>query len=276
MRKVLILVAIALTVAQTPRPEFDAASVKVNAARDGLTRIATLPNRLSAVNATLHMLVRYAFNVPDYRLSGGPNWMDTDRFDVEGAAGRTAEFDEVRAMTRTLLEDRFLLRSHVEQRDQPIFVLTVARRDGKLGDQLSPAGAECKPVTPLLGPQPPPPPPPPGVAPRVPGCPSLFGLGGISARKIPMSLLISNLSSYLNRHIVDRTNLTGMFDLDLRWTPDQLPQGPPGAPVRIMPFDPNGPSLSTALQEQLGLKFESERGAVDVVVIDSVEKPKSD
>jgi len=104
----------------------------------------------------------------------------------------------------------------------------------------------------------------------------LFGLGGISARKIPMSLLISNLSSYLNRHIVDRTNLTGMFDLDLRWTPDQLPQGPPGAPVRIMPFDPNGPSLSTALQEQLGLKFESERGAVDVVVIDSVEKPKSD
>ena len=272
-----MLMAAALTAAQAARPEFDAASVKVNAAHDGPSRVATFPNRLSAVNATLHMLVRYAFNVPDYRLSGGPNWMDADRFDVEGTAGRTADFDEVRAMTRALLEDRFLLRSHVEQRDQPIFVLTVARRDGKLGDQLSPSSAECKPVTPLLGPQPPPPPPPPGAAPGVPGCPSLFGLGGISARRIPMSLLILQLSSYLNRQIVDRTNLTGMFDLDLRWTPDQLPQAPPGAPpMRIMPFDPNGPSLSTALQEQLGLRFESERGAVDVLVIDSVEKPKSD
>src|SRR5215831_8300307 len=276
MRKALILVTAALAAAQAPRPAFDAASVKVNVAHDGPSRVATFPNRLSAVNATLHMLVRYAFNVPDYRLSGGPSWMDADRFDVEGTAGRTAEFDEVRAMTRTLLEDRFLLRSHVEQRDQPIFVLTVARRDGKLGDQLSPAGAECKRVTPPPGAPPPPPPPPPGAAPNVPGCPSMFGLGGISARRIPMSLLIANLSTYLNRHIVDRTNLSGMFDLDLRWAPDQLPQGPPGMPVRIMPFDPNGPSLSTALQEQLGLKFESERGAVDVLVLDSVEKPKSD
>ena len=265
-----------MTAAQAPRPAFDAASVKVNGAHDGPSRVATFPNRLSAVNATLRVLVRYAFNVPDYRLSGGPNWMDADRFDVEGAAGRTAEFDEVRAMTRTLLEDRFSLRSHVEQRDQPIFVLTVARRDGKLGDQLSPAGAECKPVTRPTGAPPPPPPPPPGTGPSVPGCPSMFGLGGISARRIPMSLLISSLSSYLNRHIVERTNLTGMFDLDLRWTPDQLPQGSAGAPVRIMPFDPNGPSLSTALQEQLGLRVESERGRVDVLVIDSVEKPTTD
>jgi uncharacterized protein (TIGR03435 family) len=275
VRKVL-LIAAALTAAQASRPAFDAASVKVNAVRDGPSRVATFPSRVSAVNATLHMLVRYAFNVQDYRLSGGPNWMDADRFDIEGTAGRTAEFDEVRAMTRTLLEDRFSLRSHVEQRDQPVFVLTVARRDGKLGDQLSPAGADCKPVTRPTGAPPPPPPPPPGTGPGVPGCPSMFGLGGISARRIPMSLLILSLSSYVNRHIVDRTNLTGMFDLDLRWTPDALPQGPPGAPVRIMPFDPNGPSLSTALQEQLGLRFESERGRVDVLVIDSVEKPTSD
>src|SRR5215472_15428109 len=166
MRRLFIILTSLLAAGQTPRLAFDAASVKINAAHDGPSRVATFPNRLSAVNATLHMLVRYAFNVPDYRLSGGPSWMDADRFDVEGTAGRTAEFDEVRAMTRTLLEDRFLLRSHVEQRDQPIFVLTLARRDGKLGDQLSPAGAECRPVTPLLGPQPPPPPPPPGVAPR--------------------------------------------------------------------------------------------------------------
>lgn len=275
MRKLPILLVGLFAAGQAARPAFDAVSVKVNTAKEGLTRVATYPTRLSATNATLRMLVRYAFNVPDYRLSGGPNWMDSDRFDVEGVADHTAEFDELREMARTMLHDRFILRTHVEQRDQPIFLLTIARRDRKLGEQISPAGEECKPVTPPPG-APPPPPPPAGASQRTAGCPSLFGLGGISARKIPMSLLVSNLSSYLNRHIVDQTNLAGVFDIDLRWTPDQLPQGPPGAPVRIMPFDPNGPSLSTALQEQLGLKFESLRGPVDVLVIDAASKPSSD
>jgi uncharacterized protein (TIGR03435 family) len=275
MRKALIVLVSLFAAGQAPRPAFDAVSVKVNPVKDGLTRVATFPTRFSASDATLHLLVRYAFDVPDYRLSGGPTWMDSDRFDIDGAAGRTAELDEIRAMARAMLEDRFMLRTHVERRDQPIFVLTLARRDGKLGDHMSRAGEACKPVTPLLGALPPPPPPA-DTAPRAPGCPSLFGLGGISGRRIPLSLLVLNLSSYLNRHIVDQTNLTGMFDVDLRWTPDELPKGPPGAPVRIMPFDPNGPSLSTALQEQLGLKFESSRGQLDVIVIDGASKPSSD
>jgi len=276
MRKLLVAGASLLTLAQTPRPSFDAASVKVDTAGSGLVRIATLPTRLSAVNVTLHMLVRYAFNVPDYRLSGGPNWMDSDRFDIEGAAGRVAEFDEIRAMTRSVLEDRFKLRSHVEQREQPIFVLTVARRDGRLGDQMIPAGDECKSITPPAGAPPPPPPPPGGVPAGGPRCPSMLGIGAVSGRKLPMSLLVSTLSNYLNRHIVDRTNLTGTFDLDLRWTPDNVNVTPGTAPFPVFPFDPNGPSLSTALQEQLGLKLDSSRGPVDVLVIDSVEKPTAD
>src|SRR5689334_16745387 len=146
--RTLLLVASLMLSAQTPRPGFDAVSVKVNTAKGGPTRVATFPTRFSAVNATLHMLVRYAFNVPEYRLSGGPNWMDTDRFDLEGAAGGTVDFDVVRAMTRTVLEDRFKLRSHIEERDQPIFALTVARRDGKLGDQMTPAGDACKEIKP--------------------------------------------------------------------------------------------------------------------------------
>src|ERR1043166_655179 len=274
--RTLLLVASLMLSAQTPRPGFDAVSVKVNTAKGGPSRVATFPTRFSAVNATLHMLVRYAFNVPDYRLSGGPNWMDSDRFDIEGAAGRTADFEEIRAMTRTVLEDRFKLRSHVEQRDQPIFVLTVARRDGKLGDQMTPAGEECKPITPPAGAPPPPPPPPGGAAAGAPRCPSMRGIGAISGRKLAMPLLVSTLSNYLNRRIVDRTNLTGTFDLDLRWTPDDLSVAPGTAPFPEFPFDPNGPSLATALQEQLGLKFESSRGPVDVLVIDAVEKPSSD
>ena len=104
----------------------------------------------------------------------------------------------------------------------------------------------------------------------------MLGLGAISGRKLPMSLFVSTLANYLNRHIVDRTNLTGTFDLDLRWTPDNLNVAPGTAPFPVFPFDPNGPSLSTALQEQLGLKLDSARGPVDVLVIDAVEKPSAD
>jgi len=275
-RLALPAIALLLSAAQTPRPVFEAASVKFNTGGGGPTRVSTFPSRFSAVNATLHMLVRYAFNVPDYRLSGGPNWMDADRFDIEGAAGRSVDFDDIRAMTRAVLEDRFKLRSHVESREQPILVLSMARRDGKLGEKMMPAGEECKTITPPKG-APPPPPPPPGGAPAAgPRCPSMLGLGAISGRKLPMSLFVSTLSNYVGRQIVDRTNLTGTFDLDLQWTPDNVNVAPGTAPFPVFPFDPNGPSLATALQEQLGLKLEPSRGAVDVLVIDSVEKPSAD
>jgi uncharacterized protein (TIGR03435 family) len=88
------------------------------------------------------------------------------------------------------------------------------------------------------------------------------------------------LSGRVGRVVVDRTGITGSFDLDLTWTPDQIPQGPPGPPPPgappLPPIDPNGPSIFTALQEQLGLKLESTKGPVDVVVIDSVEHPTED
>src|SRR5258706_14752729 len=100
MRRLLIVVCL-FAAAQTPRPAFEAASVKVNTGASGIVRIATFPTRLSAVNATLRTLVRYAFNVPAYRVSGGPTWIDSDRFDIEAARGRTADFAWIRAMKRT-------------------------------------------------------------------------------------------------------------------------------------------------------------------------------
>ena len=83
-----------------------------------------------------------------------------------------------------------------------------------------------------------------------------------------------NLSSFTGRIVLDKTGLTGTFDLDLTWTPDQIPQGPlpPGAP----PIDPNGPSIFTAVQEQLGLKLDSQKGPVEVLVIDRAERPTAD
>jgi len=124
---------------------------------------------------------------------------------------------------------------------------------------------------------PPPPPPPPGGAPRDgTGCPSLLGAGAISGRKLPIERLVATLSPYVTRVIVDRTNLTGLYDLDLLWLPDFVPAiagpGLPPPPVA----DATAPPLFTALQEQLGLKLDSSRGPVEVLVIDGVEKPSAD
>ena len=97
---------------------------------------------------------------------------------------------------------------------------------------------------------------------------------------VSMAQLTTVLSRMVNRTVVDRTAITGNFDVDLTWTPDQIPQGPQGAPPPgappLLPIDPNGPSIFTAVQEQLGLKLESSKGPVNVVVIDRAEQPTED
>ena len=104
------------------------------------------------------------------------------------------------------------------------------------------------------------------------------GPGTMSGGGFPLSQLTATLSQFVQRVVIDRTGLTGNFDLDLTWTPDQIPQGPPGgAPAGVPPpppIDPNGPSIYTALQEQLGLKLDSQKGPVAVFVIDRAERPK--
>jgi uncharacterized protein (TIGR03435 family) len=275
LRAVLALHAVLIAAAaQTPRPSFEVASVKVNRSSSPLVRLATPTGRLSAVNVTLRMLIRNAYQLQDFRMIGGPSWMDADRFDVEATAGASVTFDQVRAMERTLLDDRFHLKAHSETRELPIYVLSLARRDGKLGDQIKPSGAECLPMKPPAG-APPPPPPPAGPTPTgAPLCPSMLMNGNVSGRKLTIARLATTLALFVNREILDRTNLTGEFDLDLRYLPDQVPFVPPGAPP--LPIDTNAPSLFTALQDQLGLKLESSRGPVDVLVIDSADKPTED
>jgi uncharacterized protein (TIGR03435 family) len=272
---VILALTCATAGAQPPRLVFDAASVKPNTSGSGLVRLSIPPGRLSGVNVTLRMLLRSAYGLPDFRMSGGPGWMDADRFDVEATAGGSATLDQIHAMTKSLLEDRFKLKSHIDTREQPIYVLVPARRDGKLGDKIHQSGDECLPMMPLAGAPPAPPPP---AGPAVGGvrqCPSMLALGGISGRQLPIARLVGTLSQYIGREIVDKTNLAGTFDFDLQWTPDQIPGGGRGL-IPVAPFDPNGPSLFTALQEQLGLRLDSSRGPVDVLVIDGVEKPSSD
>jgi uncharacterized protein (TIGR03435 family) len=148
--------------------------------------------------------------------------------------------------------------------------MVLARSDGRLGEKLRPAGPDCAPLTVPSGMKPPAPPPA-GAAvrgtppPGAPGCPTIFGNGFMSVRKTPMELLARNLSRTVRRIVVDKTGLTGFYDVDMEFMPD-APLGP-DAPVP----NPDAPSIFTALQEQLGLKLESSRGPVEQLVIDRVE-----
>ncbi len=197
-------------------------------------------------------------------------------------------------MLRALLADRFRLTTHKETRELPIFALTFARNDRTLGPQLRRSATDCAALAAARGrrgsggqgaaggPDGR------GVAPAVPmplapgerpSCGMRIGPGTIVAGGNQLSQFASVLSTWVNRIVVDRTGLTGGYDIDLQWTPDQMPFGfggdrPAGAVPA--PSDPNRPSIFTALQEQLGLKLDSQKGPVEVLVIDHVEPPTED
>ena len=269
--------------AQAPAADagFEVASVKPNKTGGPFPfgRIGLLPGgRFTGVGATLRELIRAAYGLrEDAQISGGPAWVGADRFDVEGKAPADSSPAQVQAMLKALLVDRFKLTAHSESRQLPLYALVMARSDGRMGARLRRSGTECAPITipAELGPAPPPPPPPPAGAPlplvaRTPmRCGSMLVAGMVSARAITMEQFIVRLSAFVGRPVIDRTGLTGDFDFDLSYTPESPRRGAIGVPTDC-------PSIFTALQEQLGLKLESQRGPVDVFVIERVEQPTPD
>jgi bla regulator protein blaR1 len=264
--------------------EFEVASVKRNASGNNFVQLGGDPGgRFTATNVPLKLLIRQAYQLQDSQVVGGPNWINTDRFDIIAKAPGQLQLPApggppgpFQLMLRALLADRFKLAVHTESREVPIYSLSLARRDAKTGSQLRPAAVDCVAMFAARGRGgPPPAPPQPG---ERPPCGMRLGPGNLSGGGVTMAQLSTTLSQFVQRVVVDRTGLTGNFDIDLTWTPDQLPQGrgepPPG--VQLPPIDPNGPSIFTAVQEQLGLKLDSQRGSVDVLVIDRVEQPTED
>jgi len=262
--------------AQPPAtPTFEAASVKANTSGDGRTGGVLVGGRFSMTNETLWRLVGEAYATSEalarFQIVGGPDWINTDRFDVEAVAQSPLAREQARLMLRALLSERFKLAAHTERRDLPVYALVAARTDGKLGPQLRRSTTDC--AAPADRPQP--------QAPNQPApCVMGFGFGRLAANGLTISQLATvGLSRAVGRIVVDRTNLTGPFDWTLVWTPDNLPPRAPGTPadqpllVNGIAIDPNGPPLFTALQEQLGLKLEPTRGPVEVLVIDRVEHP---
>jgi uncharacterized protein (TIGR03435 family) len=259
-------------------PAFEVASVKSNKSGDQRTMIQMPPGgRYTATNIPLRLLLRQAYEVQEFQIVGGPNWLASDRFDIIAKApdGTTGP-EQMRLMLRALLADRFKLVAHTETREMPIYSLVLAREDGKLGPKLSAAKVDCDArFSAARRGGPPPEFPAPG---QQAECAFMMAPGSMNVGGMPMLELARALSPAVGRIVIDKTGLNGRYDFQMTYTPEGRGFGPGPGPggAEPPPADPNTPSLFTALQEQLGLKLESARGPVDVVVIDRVEQPTED
>jgi uncharacterized protein (TIGR03435 family) len=280
-----------------PHLQFDVASVKTNKSGPGtMMMIRTLPTSFNVTNLPLRSVILQAYRLSNYQLVGGPSWMDSERFDIIAKAPDGSRPDQTPLMLRGLLADRFKLKVHGETRDTQIYALTLARSDGRLGPKLSKSTDDCEKIlaerraaaaaaraggagpVPFTMPGPnekpvctismrP--------APVANGLPSLIFRGGGQ----PMQVLVNQISSFMNKRVVDRTGLTGLYDFELQFSmgtqtllTTQAPAA--GGTTPAAPID-DGPTMFDAVRE-LGLKLESERGPVEHLVIDSVERPTED
>ena len=280
----LAVVAVAALAAQTPpgAPAFEVASIKPNNSGDGRVMMQNQPGRFIATNITLRMLIRNAYQLQDFQISGGPGWMTSDHFDInakipDGMAPPSgppmpgSAPSPLQLMLRSLLADRFKLVVHNETKDSPIYALVLARSDGKLGPEMKKSETDCGAMMAAgrgRGAMPPPGPPQPGE--RMP-CGIRIGPGNMAVGGSTLAQFANSLGMWVGRVVIDRTGLTGPYDFNLTWTPDQMPQRPAGAPEP--PANADGPSIFTAVQEQLGLKLDSQRGPVEMLIIDRAEKP---
>jgi bla regulator protein BlaR1 len=263
------------------QPAFDVTSVKPN--NTGSGQIGMMPaggGGWRGTNVTLGMLIRISSQLQDNQIIGGPNWLFSERFDVLGSGTAPGRDGTMFAKLQTLLADRFSLVTHTEKRELPVYKLSLVRRDGKIGPKMQLSTADCPVPPPPLGRGNPLPPGPMSPA-QVQRCGMTIGPGRFAGGSVSMPQLAASLSRIVGSMVVDTTNLAGNFELTLEYAPDPNMGGrsdfqgllPPLAPERP---SIDGPSIFSALQEQLGLKLESTKGLVDVLVIDRAEKPTQD
>jgi uncharacterized protein (TIGR03435 family) len=259
------LVAIAMSVlacavlaaqsAPVPPPAFEVATIKPveSSPKSGRYIVMQGPHRFVEKDYTLKLLIAAAYNLNPKTVAGGPAWIDSDHYDILALTPGPAQpsHDEQMAMLRTLLADRFKLAFHREPRDFSIYALEIAK-----------GGAKLKPSTAAPTDQP-------AVVSTV--YPQRILL---PARNASMSDFVSVLQrAILDRPVVDKTGLTGRYDFDLEWAPDESQFGGGVAPA---PSDGNIPPFLTAIQQQLGLKIEATRGPIETIVVDHAEHPSAD
>ena len=254
---------------QPATSKFEVASIKPTGSRGG-GRIERTPGRLTA-SAPLRVLMEAAYHLHNFQIVGGPEWVKWDGYAVDAKAYGNPNLTQMMLMLQSLLEDRFQLRLHRESREMPVYALVPARGGLKLPP---PRDGSC-----VEQDAPPPGPGDPTPAPRCGGMDVLLEAGGWHMRggKVPMAAFAGELSLVLGRTVTDQTGFSGVFDVNLEFRRDDTTDfdtraglAPP--PPVATPAETTSPSIFSAVQ-QLGLRLESAKGPVEVLVIDHVEKP---
>jgi uncharacterized protein (TIGR03435 family) len=246
-------------------PAFEVATVRENKSGDTRMHIEVQPGgRFNAVNMTLWQILSIAYPVDgrfrdEIQLTGGPAWIRSARFDIvaktEGSPtldtnkpganvtdGDRSAVERIRLMLQRFVAERFNLTLHHEWRELPIYELVIANTGATLGPHLRKAQADC-----------------------ASNCGSIRRIGPdkVVGTQVSMGSIAHTMSDWVRRTVVDRTGIAGPLDFTLTWSSDAAP-------------DSSAPSIFTAVQEQLGLKLEPARGPVDVLVVDSAERPRPD
>ncbi len=219
-------------------PRFEVAAIKPSNADPGASGIHTANGRLTANNVTLKRCIMGAYAVGPNQIFGGPDWLDSDRFEITAKAEQPVGDSVLMTMLQTLLADRFQLALHREAKPIEAYVLEVAKN----GPKLEKGDAQ--------------------------GAKTNNGRGEIVARNATMDRFAEILSRQIDLPVVNHTGLEGVFNLKLQWTPENASPAKPADGAVI-----EGPSLFTAIQEQIGLRLHAQKVPVEVLVIDRVEKP---
>ena len=272
-----VYVALGTAFLSAQDPAFEVASIRPAPQSRQTAEIRPTPwGRFTATNATAKSLVLRAYALVDAQLIGAPAWLNTERYDIDARAAAPPDGPEaLMPMVRRLLVERFNLKAHTEMRELSAYALLVARRDSQLGSQIRPTNTDCARATTLT-------PdevragardgwPPCGMAYFVNFTTTTATGNNVKMRVrrsgITLPALATALQSLVERPIVDQTGLGGLFDVEYSYAPQ------PPTPGVESAFGPDAPALSVALEEQLGLKLESRRMTVPVLVIDSIDRP---
>lgn len=255
--------------AQSPR-SFEVASIKpASPDEDGMMMRFLPGGGLNIKNLTLKGMIAFAWRVESFQISGGPSWFDIARFDIVAKSEAPATPDETKDMLQVLLKDRFHLTMNQETKELPIYAIVLARKDGKLGPGLIEAKeGSCKPPDPSKFDRP-------AEPGELPVCNRMMvGAKQIGAVSVRVGDLTASLSRLLGRNVVDKTGLTGKYNIQMKWSPDET-QAVQAAPATqpALAGDALGSSIFTAFQEQLGLKLEAQKGPVKVLIVESADNP---
>jgi uncharacterized protein (TIGR03435 family) len=239
--------------AATPNaPKFEVASIKPSqpGGRGGAIRPSAGGDRYDATNVSLRLMLTVAYRVKNEQLVGGPDWMNTEFYDMRAKAEKPSSIEDLHLMLQDLLAERFKLQFHKDTKEMPVYALSVDKGGPKMEPHESQSAGE-----PWIDQQQP-----------------QFLHMKWHAKFVPMDYFAWRLGQVLDRPVLDLTKLKGGYDFDLAYTREPPPNLPEGALLNGEPVDTSGPSIFEALQKQLGLKLERQKGPVDVMVIDHVEK----